>query len=66
MSATLRTSAIRRRRKRQDKRQKLRSQLASATAAERPVLEARLLKTYPLPAVAPDTKTAPAGRRGGP
>ena len=48
MSATLRTGAIRKQRKRQEKRRTLRRRLASATAAERPAFEARLLKTYPL------------------
>jgi hypothetical protein len=47
MSATLRTSSIHRQRKRHEKRRKLRSQLTHATAAERPALEAKLLKTYP-------------------
>ena len=48
MSATLRTSVIRRRRRRREKRLKLRAQLARATAAERQAIEAKLLKTYPL------------------
>lgn len=46
MSATLRTGTIRRRRKRQEKRKKLRVKLANATVAERPAIEARLQRTY--------------------
>jgi hypothetical protein len=57
MSATLRTGAIRRRRKRQEKRNKLRARLANATSAERPALEARLQKTYPL--LASDPRAQP-------
>jgi hypothetical protein len=48
MSATLRTSAIRKQRKRQDKRRKLRRRLAAAAPAERQAFEAKLLKTYAL------------------
>ena len=65
MTATLRTSAIRRRRKRQEKRQKLRGRLAHATAAERPALEAKILKTYSLPTTEPHTKADSTGRPGG-
>ena len=61
MSATLRTSAIRRNRKRQEKRRKLRRQLARATAAERPAFEARLQKTYALLATEPPAKPASPG-----
>jgi hypothetical protein len=56
MSTTLRTSAIHRRRKRQEKRRKLRARLAHATAAERPALEAKLLKTCPLLTAEPHAK----------
>ena len=65
MSATLRTNAIRRRRQRKDKRQKLRGRLAHATAAERPALEAKLLKTYPLPTATPHAEDHRTGRPGG-
>lgn len=65
MSATLRTNAIRGRRKRQEKRRKLRGRLAHATAAERPALEAKLLKTYPLPTAEPHGKAQSTGRPGG-
>ena len=64
MSATLRTSAIRRNRKRQEKRRKLRRQLARATAAERPAFEARLQKTYALLATEPPAKPASPGGGG--
>ena len=60
-----RTSAIRRRRKRQDKRQKLRGRLAHATVSERPALEAKLLKTYPLPTTKPHAEVHSTGRLGG-
>lgn len=53
MSATLRTSAIRRGRKRHEKRRKLRSQIARATGAERSALEAKLQKTYPVKSAVP-------------
>jgi hypothetical protein len=46
MSATLRTTVIRRRRQRREKRQKLRRKLARVPAAERPAVEAKLQKTY--------------------
>ena len=65
MSATLRTGAIRRRRKRQEKRRNLRGRLAHATAAERPALEAKILKTYPLPTAEPHAEAHSIGRRGG-
>ena len=65
MTATLRTSTIRRRRQRRDKRQKLRGRLAHATAAERPALEAKLLKTYPLPAAKPHDEAHSVGRPAG-
>ena len=65
MSATLRTGAIRRRRKRQEKRQKLRGRLAQATAAERQALEAKILKTYPLPTAKPHAEAHSTGRPGG-
>ena len=65
MSATLRTSAIRRRRKRQEKRRNLRGRLAHAKAAERPALEAKLLKTYPLPTTKPHAEVHSTGRPGG-
>jgi hypothetical protein len=48
MSATLRNTVIARKRKRREKRQKLRSQLARASGAERQEIEAKLAKTYPL------------------
>jgi hypothetical protein len=48
MSATLRHTVIQRRRHRREKRRKLRSQLAKASAAERQAIEAKLAKTYPL------------------
>ncbi|HXH25769.1 MAG TPA: hypothetical protein VNI78_11000 [Vicinamibacterales bacterium] len=57
MSATLRKAVIRRRRKRREKRAKLRRQLARASATERQAIEAKLLKTYPIP---PSTPVAPA------
>jgi hypothetical protein len=65
MGATLRTSTIRRRRKRQEKRRKLRGRLEHATTAERAALEAKLLKTYPLVAAAelePRAKPRTSGR----
>jgi hypothetical protein len=65
MSATLRTNAIRRRLQRKDKRQKLRARLAHTTAAERPVLEAKLLKTYPLPRATPHAEAQSTARPGG-
>lgn len=65
MSATLRTNAIRGRRKRQEKRRKLRGRLTHATAAERRALEAKLLKTYPLPTAEPHAKAQSAERPGG-
>ncbi len=52
MSATLRTGAIHRRRKRLEKRRKLRRLLEHASGAERAALEAKLVKTY-LAACAP-------------
>jgi hypothetical protein len=61
MSATLRTNAIRRRRKRQEKRRKLRRQLAHASAVERPTLEAKLQKTYPL--LTAETQAHPRGSK---
>jgi hypothetical protein len=66
MSATLRTSTIRRRRDRHEKRRKLRRRLSHATAAERQVLEARLLKTYPLLTAQAQARTLAAARPGGP
>lgn len=48
MSATLRNTVIARKRKRREKRQKLRRQLARASAPERQAIEAKLAKTYPL------------------
>lgn len=65
MSATLRTNVIRRRRQRRDKRQKLRGRLGHTTAAERPALEAKLLKTYPLPMAMPHAEADSTGRPGG-
>lgn len=47
MSATLRGTAINRRRQRREKRLKLRRRLARASASERQAIEAKLLKTYP-------------------
>ena len=64
MSATLRTSAIRRNRKRQEKRRKLRRQLRRATVAERPALEAKLQKTYALLGTEPHAKPASPGGGG--
>ena len=61
----MRTIAIHRRRQRQEKRQKLRGRLAHATAAERPALEAKLLKTYPLPTAKPHAEAHSTGRPGG-
>jgi hypothetical protein len=46
MGATLRTSMIRVRRSRQEKRRKLKQQLAQASGAERAAVEAKLQKTY--------------------
>ena len=65
MSATLRTGAIRRQRKRQEKRRKLRGQLAHATVAERSALEAKIRKTYPLPTAEPHAEAHSTGRPGG-
>jgi hypothetical protein len=48
MSATLRHTVIQRRRHRREKRRKLRSLLARASAVERQAIEAKLAKTYPL------------------
>lgn len=47
MGATLRHTAIARRRHRRQKRDKLRSHLARAGATDRQAIEAKLLKTYP-------------------
>jgi hypothetical protein len=65
MGATLRTSVIRKRRKIQEKRRKLRGRLENATAAERSGLEARLLKTYALLTAVPKPKPRAPGKSGG-
>lgn len=48
MSATLRKRVIRQRRHRRAKRLRLRARLATAPAAERQAIEAKVAKTYPL------------------
>jgi len=58
MSATLRTGAIHRRRKRLEKRRKLRRLLEHASGAERAALEAKLVKIY-LAACAPPPLASP-------
>jgi hypothetical protein len=64
MGATLRTGVIRKRRKIQEKRRKLRARLEHATMAERAALEAKLLKTYTLLTAEPKPKPRAAGRSG--
>jgi uncharacterized protein DUF6800 len=48
MSGSLHPTEIHRRQHRKEKRNKLRAKLATASAAERPALEAKLKKTYAL------------------
>ena len=48
MSGSSHTTEIQRRRRRTQKRNKLRAQLAAAPAAGRAAIEAKLHKTYPL------------------
>jgi hypothetical protein len=62
MSATLRNSTIRQRRQRREKRNKLRSRLAHASAAERQGLEARLQKTYQFLTAEQDAKPRAAAK----
>ena len=57
MSGSLHPTQIHHRRHRNEKRQKLRAQLAAATAAGRPAIEAKLKKTYP-PGSGPQTAKA--------
>jgi hypothetical protein len=47
MGATLRTTAIHRRRHRREKRAKLRRHIAKAAPADRQAIQAKLAKTYP-------------------
>jgi hypothetical protein len=53
MSATLRNTAIHRRRHRRAKRLTLRRHLAKAAPAERPAIQAKLEKTYAVVAAQP-------------
>jgi hypothetical protein len=53
MGATLRNTAIHRRRHRRGKRLKLRRQLAKAAPAERQAIQAKLAKTYAIVAAQP-------------
>jgi hypothetical protein len=53
MGATLRNSAINRRRHRREKRLKLRRQLAKAAPGERQTIQAKLAKTYTVVAAQP-------------
>jgi hypothetical protein len=64
MGATLRTSVIRKRRKIQEKRRKLRTRLENAPAGERAGIEAKLLKTYALITAEPKPRPKAAGRSG--
>jgi hypothetical protein len=53
MGATLRNTAIHRRRHRREKRLKLRRHLAKAAPAERQAIQAKLTKTYTVVAAQP-------------
>lgn len=53
MGATLRNTAIHRRRHRREKRLKLRRHLAKAAPAERQAIQAKLAKTYTVVAAQP-------------
>jgi len=48
MSASLHPNEVHRRQHRNEKRAKLRTKLARATAGERPAIEAKLQRTYSL------------------
>lgn len=56
MSATLRNTAINRRRHRREKRLKLRRRLAKAAPGERQAVQAKLAKTYAIVAAQPPDK----------
>jgi hypothetical protein len=56
MGATLRNTAIHRRRHRRAKRLKLQRHLAKAAPAERPAIQAKLAKTYSVVAAQPPSK----------
>ena len=60
MSATLRSTVIHRLRQRKEKRQKLKRQLARASASERQAVEAKLARSYRFsPAGTPGKKATP-------
>jgi hypothetical protein len=56
MSATLRNTAIHRRRHRREKRLRLRRHLAKAAPADRQAIQAKLAKTYVVAGAQPPSK----------
>jgi hypothetical protein len=56
MGATLRNTAIHRRRHRREKRIKLRRQLAKAAPGEKQAIQAKLAKTYSVTGAQPPSK----------